>query len=349
MIKVLRWLLLPLSGIYAFVVWLRNRLYDSGMLKSSSFDIPVVIIGNLAVGGTGKSPMTEHILRIVNPFKPVAVLSRGYGRSTKGYRLVNTADRSTDVGDEPLQIKRKFPKNEVVVCEDRVYAIGRMQEKHGATAILLDDAYQHRKLKPSFAVLLFDCASTLEPMLPMPTGNFRDSLRESKRADVIVVTKCPESIDPLVKAKIISRLSKHSAAPIFFSKIAYQEPLDRDGRTQALSYFQDKDVLVLTGIANPKPLYAYLEDKVKTLSPIKFPDHHQYAAKDFDAIATAYNKLASSAVILTTEKDFQRLPTDFLEKFHVYYLPIQQEILFDQADSFSEIILGAFGAKHERR
>lgn len=338
---ILRWLLLPISLLYACITWLRNRLYDHGLLKSRSFQLPVVVIGNLAVGGTGKSPMTEHILRIVKDTFQVAVLSRGYGRRTKGFRYVETNSLATEVGDEPLQIKRKFPNTTVAVSENRCYGIDKLQAQHDA--ILLDDAYQHRQLKPSFSILLFDYASMLQPMLSLPTGNFRDSLHESKRAQIIVITKCPSNIPEQVKEDIKTRLAKYSAATVFFSRIAYQTIINGQGATLTTEELANKSVLLLTGIANPKPLDAFIRPLAEHVYPLVYSDHHDFSAVDIKHIQEKLQSIqATNKIILTTEKDYQRLPADFCASQPIFYIPIQQEIVHQEGDTFEKLIKEAF-------
>lgn len=341
MIQVIRWLLYPFSFLYAAVVWLRNRLYDHKLLDSTSFEIPVVVIGNLAVGGTGKSPMTEYILRIIHPIMAVTVLSRGYGRKTKGFRDVAVGDDATQTGDEPLQIKRKFPDTRVVVCEDRVKAVREIEKT--ADAVLLDDAFQHRALRPSFSILLFDYASLQKPMLPLPTGSFRDNLQESKRAHLIVVTKCPDQVDPMIKFSITAKFSKYSQAHIYFAKIAYEELVNGDGDIYSKEQLGETTVLLLTGIAQPKPLASYLIPQVKHLEQMNFGDHHAFSTVDVSAISKRFHDLAAiTKIIITTEKDIQRLPSSFLENHPVFVAPIRQQILFDQTQPFEDSIKNAF-------
>lgn len=340
MLRLIRYLLLPFSIIYSIITWSRNKLYDLNLLKSKSFDLPIVVIGNLALGGTGKSPMVEHILHIVNPLIKVTVLSRGYGRKTKGFRYVHETDEAINVGDEPLQIKRKFKENTVVVCENRVHAIEKIKNK--TDAVLLDDAYQHRKLKPTFSILLFDYYSLNKPIITLPTGNFRDTLLESKRADIIVVTKSPSEINEVTKKNIVNRLKKHSDAPIFFSEITYQTLLTSSKQETDIRFFLEYHAILLTGIANPAPLYEYLVEKVKSITTIKFPDHHVFSEKDLLKIEHLFDNLPSKKIIITTEKDIQRLPQDFVLKLPTYYIPIQQNILFNQSEEFNSLIKKAF-------
>lgn len=340
MLNFIRYLLLPFSVIYTTITWSRNKLYDLNLLKSKSFNIPIVVVGNLAVGGTGKSPMVEYILRVVNPLLKVTVLSRGYGRKTKGFRYVHETDEAIHVGDEPLQIKRKFKDNTVVVCENRIRAIEKI--KGETDAVLLDDAYQHRKLKPTFSILLFDYHSLNKPIITLPTGNFRDTLLQSKRANIIVITKSPSEINDAKKRYILNRLKKHTNAPVFFSEIAYQSLLTPSKKETDIRFFLDSHVILLTGIANPAPLYTYLLEKVRSITPIKFPDHHDFSKIDLLKIEHLFDNLPSKKIIITTEKDIQRLPQDFVTKLPIYYIPIQQRILFDQSEEFDTLIKKAF-------
>lgn len=200
MIRIIRWILLPLSLIYQLLVWVRNQLYDRGVLRSRRFDIPTIVVGNLIVGGAGKSPMTEYLIRLLADKYRVATLSRGYGRRTKGFRLVAVDSGASEVGDEPLQFKRKFPQITVAVSEDRCAGIDQLRETHDL--ITLDDAYQHRRLQPGLSLLLFDYASLQQNRMLLPTGNYRDNFSAVKRADAIVITKCPSNLDNL-KRKLL--------------------------------------------------------------------------------------------------------------------------------------------------
>ncbi len=345
MINFIRWLLLPVSFLYACIVWIRNRLYDHHLLKSTSFNLPVVVIGNLAVGGTGKSPMTEYLLRILSPARDITVLSRGYGRTTKGFHEVSATDNASQSGDEPLQIKRKFPETAVVVCEDRVKGIRQIQ--HDTQGVLLDDAYQHRALRPSFAILLFDYSSLLTPRFPLPTGNFRDDLRESKRANIIVVNKCPADLDASVKFQLTAKLRAFSQAEIFFAKIAYDRLTSIDGQYFPEESLAETAVLLVTGIANPKPLYDHLSSRVKSLHQIAYRDHHQFTDHDQQRIVEKLNSMPAigQKVIITTEKDIQRFPAGFLTEYPIYFPPINPEILFNEAPVFENMVKKAFGKR----
>lgn len=341
MVRFFRWLLFPFSILYALVVRFRNWAYDSGLFKSTSFNLPVVVIGNLSVGGTGKSPMTEYVLQLMKPYLNVAILSRGYGRKTVGFRYVETDDTAKLVGDEPLQIKRKFPDSMVTVCEDRVWAIHNIQDE--VDAVLLDDAYQHRKLKPRFSILLLDYESMQHPILPLPTGNFREPLSGSKRADVVVVTKCPDELPVPIKSMLSERLRKYSSAPIFYTKIHYQQLQRVDGSLLENKTGVDRIALVVTGIAKPQPLLDYLQPQFKEIIHLAYRDHHSFSPTDLQKISQTFAHIdTSEKIIITTEKDMQRLPPSFVEKHPLYFLPIEQVFLYDQAPAFDRIVKRAF-------
>lgn len=343
MVRFVRWLLFPFSMLYAAVVLLRNWAYDNQLYNSTSFHFPVIIIGNLSVGGTGKSPMTEYVLRRIKPHVNVAVLSRGYGRKTKGFRYVNVHDPAELVGDEPLQIKRKFPDATVVVCENRVHGIAQIQDQ--VDAVLLDDAYQHRKLRPSFSILLIDYESLQHPILPLPTGNFREMLPACKRADTIVITKCPDTLSAQMKFAIESRLRKYTSVPIFYTKIGYQNLQTKSGVLLDDSQLGDTVALIVTGIAKPQPLLSYLKPKLKNTIHLSFRDHHQFSPDDLHKISQTFQHIdAPRKVIITTEKDMQRLPSSFVDQHPLYFIPIDQTFLFGNAPMFDAIIIRAFSS-----
>lgn len=341
MVQFFRWLFFPFSILYTLVVRFRNWAYDNRLFKSTSFDLPVVIIGNLSVGGTGKSPMTEYVLRLMKPYLNVSVLSRGYGRKTKGFRYVATHDTAKLVGDEPLQMKRKFPDSMVTVCEDRVWAIQKIQSQ--VDAVLLDDAYQHRRLKPQFSILLLDYESMQHPILLLPSGNFREPLAGSKRADVVVITKCPDEVPVPIKSALSERLRKYTSAPIFYTKIGYQPLQQVDGSLLENKSRVDHIALVVTGIAKPQPLLDYLQPQFKEIIHLAYRDHHSFSLTDLQKISRTFAHIdTSEKIIITTEKDMQRLPPSFIEKHPLYFLPIEQVFLYDQAPAFDRIVKRAF-------
>jgi tetraacyldisaccharide 4'-kinase len=336
MITILRWILLPFSLIYHVIIWVRNLLYDFQIFKSKSFQIPTIVIGNLAIGGTGKSPMTEYLIRLLKDEHKIATLSRGYGRKTKGFRLVETSSLAIEVGDEPLQFKKKFPEITVAVNEDRCAGIEKLQAYHDV--IILDDAFQHRKLKPGYSILLFDFQSLFQPIILLPTGNFRDIFSSTKRADLIIITKSPEIISENQKAHIEHIIRKHNTAPIFYTRIGYDKPLNILGKTYA-EELTDKHIILFCGIANPTPLVDYLETKGNKVQLVQFPDHHNYTSGDYEKIKAIFNQIESpNKLIITTEKDLQRIDKESFIDYPLLYIPIHLQTADAQQLTFDHFI-----------
>ncbi len=323
-----RKLLFPFSLLYGGITALRNFLYNIGWLESKSYDLPVIGVGNLSTGGTGKSPMIEFLVSLLKNNQRVAVLSRGYKRKTKGYREVLENSTVTDVGDEPLQFKQKFPEITVAVCEDRQTGVENL--KKTADIILLDDAFQHRKVKPSLTILLtsFDKLYSNDCMLP--TGNLREPKFGAKRADIIVVTKCPENIENSTIESIKRKLKPKPNQEIYFSKIGYSTEIKNKAETKPLDYLSDKEFLLVTGIANPEPLVAFLKSKKMKFEQRSFPDHHNFTTSEIE-------QLKRCKVILTTEKDFMRLQS-IANTVEIYYLPIRTEFLNGREANFKKRI-----------
>ena len=306
MLSFLRFILWPFSIIYGFIICFRNFLYDRGIFKSTKFSFPVVVVGNLAVGGTGKSPMTELLVRMLKDNYKLAILSRGYGRKTSGFLYVSPSDSAQKVGDEPLQFKNKFPEVTVAVCEDRVLGVEKLQKEH--QLVILDDAYQHRALRPGFSILLVEYKSLFQPKFLLPTGDFRDTFSQKKRADAIVISKCPISLNENEKIRALSRLDAKPNQSVFFSFLAYDHPHSVFTADSAeIPITAEDDILLVTGIANPKPLLQHLEGKSRSLKLLQYPDHHPFSEKDIRTILEEYRSIASQQkYILTTEKDYQR-------------------------------------------
>ncbi|HMR17752.1 MAG TPA: tetraacyldisaccharide 4'-kinase [Sphingobacterium sp.] len=336
MIRIIRWVLLPFSLIYQLVVWVRNLLYDHGILKSRSFDIPTIVVGNLIIGGTGKSPMTEYLVRLLSPKYNVATLSRGYGRKTKGFREVTVDSTATTVGDEPLQFKRKFPEVTVAVSEDRCRGVDRLKDRHDL--IILDDAYQHRKLKPGFSILLFDFVSLQYPALTLPTGNYRDNFSSIKRADLIVITKCPAHLSAPQQLAINHKIRRYTSVPLLYTRIGYSQPIDP--YQMPLQEEQDNvDIILFCGIAKPQPLIDYLESKNNCVHPLIFPDHHYFSPRDYEQIIAKYEALTTKhKIILTTEKDFQRIQLDYFKALPFFYIPIHLQLSESEKEIFDRTI-----------
>ncbi|AFL79972.1 lipid-A-disaccharide kinase [Aequorivita sublithincola DSM 14238] len=325
----LRKLLFPFSLLYGGITALRNVMYNKGWLKSKSYDLPVICVGNLSTGGTGKSPMIEFLVSFLKEDHKIAVLSRGYKRKTTGFLEVLANSSVEKVGDEPLQFKKKYPNITVAVCEERQTGIEKL--KNMVDVILLDDAFQHRKVKASLNILLtsFDSLYCNDCMLP--AGNLREPKFGAKRANIIVVTKCPENIDESKIEAIKQKLNPKPHQQIYFSKIGYSAEIMNAKEVKSLDYLMDKEFLLVTGIANPKPLVSFLKKKGLKFEEKSFPDHHNFTTSEIE-------KLKNHQLILTTEKDFMRLQS-ITNSVEIYYLPIRTEILKDGEEDFKNRIL----------
>ncbi|SDR77774.1 lipid-A-disaccharide kinase [Polaribacter sp. KT25b] len=304
--KLVRFLLFPFAILYDLITTIRNIFFDVGIFKSTSFKIPVIVVGNLSVGGTGKTPQIEYLIRLLKNTYNVSVLSRGYKRKTKGFVLVNKNHSANDVGDEPLQYFKKYTAINVAVDENRVEGINNLISKKLPEVILLDDAYQHRKVKGSFYVLLtkFDDLFTDDYLLP--TGNLRESRAGAKRCDIIVVTKCPSNINDSQKDAIKLKLQKYNKE-VFFTTISYADRISGSEEI-SLNTLKDFEVLLITGIANPKPLLEFLRTKNINFMHLKYGDHHEFSSKEIVEIKQKFNRINSDKkLILTTEKDYTRI------------------------------------------
>lgn len=343
--RLLRLLLFPFSFIYALVVIIRNWAYDNGLLKSRRFKVPVISVGNLSVGGAGKSPMTEYLVGILKDEFKVATLSRGYGRRTKGFLTVKTSSSAEDIGDEPLQFKRKFPEITVAVCEDRVEGIKELNQHHDV--IILDDAFQHRAVKPGLSILLFDCNSLQKFQWFLPTGDLRESLSGRKRADLIIITKAPERLPDEERLRLIKEVRPFSHQQVFFSSFQYSSLLGVSGSRDEMNLSdvnRDTHVLLLTGIANPAPLIEHIKLFSANISHHEYPDHHQFTKKNIVKLVREFKGLpATDKIIITTEKDAQRLNSyhlqELLRPLPVYYLPVKAVIQSPDEERFNDLII----------
>lgn len=335
MVTVLRYILIPVSLIYGGITFVRNKLYDWGVLKSSSFDVKTILVGNLSAGGTGKTPHIEYLIRLLSDEYRLATLSRGYGRKTQGFVLANTDSTASDIGDEPLQFFQKFEQVKVAVSAKRVTGIMELMIQEEPEVILLDDAFQHRQLKAGLSILLMDFNAPFYKDFMLPTGYLREFASGKKRADIILVTKCPQELSQEEKDKIRSRINA-APIPIYFSTIVYGKPVSLFGSSSELLE-QSKRIIVLTGIANPTPLHNHMASWRKEVTPLTYPDHHPFSNKDVNRIIEAYNQHPDT-VILTTEKDAMRL-RDLNELVHLplFYLPIEVQFV-EGKDKFSKLI-----------
>jgi len=346
-----RKLLLPLSYLYGAAASLRNFLYNTGILMSEKFAVPVICIGNLNAGGTGKTPHVEYIIRLLKDKFTIATLSRGYGRSSTGFLFAKPEMNAEMLGDEPLQYFLKYPEVIVSVSESRAGGIKRILSKHpGIEAILMDDALQHRSVKAGLNILITDYSDLFTDDTILPSGNLREPKSGYKRAGIIVVSKCPENLSQAEKEKIISKIKPLPGQQVLFSFLKYESPVSfHNGKEQINpAQLKEYEVLLITGIANPSPLSEYLKSKTGAFYPMTFRDHHMFTKSDLLSAQKIFNNIASSKKILvTTEKDFMRLRKEELKKIILqlpfYYLPVKVE--FNETDKklFDELILNYVG------
>jgi tetraacyldisaccharide 4'-kinase len=345
----LRLLLLPFSLLYGITMWFRNFFYDHNILKVNTFRIPIISVGNLTTGGTGKTPHVEYIIRLLKNEYRVATLSRGYGRKTTGFMVVKSPASTTMIGDEPMQYHSKFKDVLVSVGEDRVAAIeSLLRNEPKPEAILLDDAYQHRSVKPGINILLMEYDKIMDVEYPLPGGNLREWKSGMKRADVIIITKSPSILVPLERKRIIEHLKPATHQQIYFSHYKYGEFIKVSGQQGMMfmssSYYLEKrfTLLVVTGIANPAGLIEHLRRHTDKIEVITFPDHHEYSLRDIKKIQETFNNIANqSKIIVTTEKDAMRLRNpeqeESIKHLPFFYLPI--EVVFhNEQEKFDQFI-----------
>lgn len=341
---ILKILLLPFSLLYGLGVSLRNFCFNTGIFTSQEYDFPVISIGNLTVGGTGKTPHTEFILSHLSKKYRIASLSRGYGRKTKGYRLATAKDNAKSIGDEPLQIFLKFDDVMVAVAEKRRTGIQQLRKlENPPQMIVLDDAFQHRSVKPGLNILLTDYSKLYKDDHILPSGRLREWKSGSKRADIIVVTKSPAVLSPLEIRRISESLSPQPYQKVFFSYISYNEaiPLNQAAVIVAKEKgkFANKGVLLVSAIANPQSLMLYLNRYSKEVQSFPFKDHHFYQAKDYKNIRTELDKLLSpKKAIVITEKDAVKFDASQFNEVPVFSIPIEIKFHEHQELSFTEEI-----------
>ena len=342
-------LLYPLSLLYGFIVFVRNRLYDYKFFKSKEFDVPVISIGNITVGGTGKTPHTEYLVSLMQKHFKVATLSRGYKRKTKGNLEVQINSTALEAGDEPLQIKNKFPDIQVFVDEKRVRGIEKILTQETAKipdVILLDDAFQHRSVSPGLNILLIDYNRPINRDKILPAGRLRESHYEMRRANIIIFTKCPQEIQPITRRIIMKDVNLRPYQTLYFTTMVYGLPrpvfpelsiTHPDLSKKAYSF------LLVTGIANPEHLKIYLKKFTDEIRDLQFSDHHNFKKSDIQQIEKLFLELETeNKLIITTEKDSMRLRDvpdlpDFI-KSHLYYIPLEIKFLGTEGKNFDEKI-----------
>lgn len=341
--NILRILLYPFALIYGALVWLRNRLYDTGFFSSVEFMVPVISVGNLSVGGTGKTPHVEYLVRLLQYRFRVATMSRGYKRRTQGFLLADAHTNALRIGDEPMQYHLKFPDLVVSVSEERITGIPRLlQQRPDVEVVLLDDAYQHRSVKAGLNMLITDYSRPFYKDHILPMGTLRESRSAYHRADVIIVSKCPEDMSLQMAADIERRIAPLPHQQVYFSHIKYITPYDFF-TAQGVDLKQKHAVLVCC-IARPEPLVRYLHTITKQVHVLSYPDHHYFVSKDLEEIKEAYqNWDVQDEVIVTTEKDAARLHLhiDKLKEWgvQIVVLPIEISFLFGKGPDFDNRVM----------
>lgn len=333
-----KYILYPISAMYGGIIKARHWLYNKKILKSTEFNFPIICVGNLALGGTGKSPMTEYLVKLLKPNYKVATLSRGYKRKTKGFAIADAKTTAIEIGDEPMQFHKKFPDITVAVGEERLVAIPQLLHDMPETqVIILDDAFQHRPVIAGLNIILTAYNKLYTTDLMVPSGTLRDVVDSAGRADMIVVTKCPENITEADRKKVIDKLKPLSNQTVYFTSIAYDNPHHLFSGEE-INLNDCKKVLLISGVAQPEPLVKFVKEHFVEMELMQYPDHHIFSIDDLDKIKKTFTKFGENTIVLTTEKDGVRLEkfATELKDFPIYQLPIQHHFLFNQASEFNQ-------------
>ena len=341
--------LLPLSWLYGIGVRIRNWMFDIGLKKSRSFDIPVISVGNLTVGGSGKTPHVEYLVRLLKDKVKVAVLSRGYKRKSKGYVLAEKQTKMQEIGDEPYQMKNKFGDIYVAVDKDRCHGIEQLtgnKETNDTDVILLDDAFQHRHVKPGINILLVDYHRLIIYDKLLPAGRLREPLSGKNRADIVIVTKCPKDMKPMDFRVIMRAMNLYPYQKLFFTTLKYGSliPVYCGEKRKMESIGKDENILLLTGIASPEQMVTDIRPYTENIVQMNFPDHHQFTPKDINRINEEFAGMPSPKIIITTEKDNTRLfGMEGLSeevRHSMFILPVEVCFMQEQEEMFNEKIIG---------
>lgn len=357
---ILKSLLFPFSLLYGMVVSVRNILFDFNILPITEFKIPIISVGNITVGGTGKTPHIEYLITLLNDDYKIATLSRGYKRKSKGYLLADETSTSNQIGDEPMQIKRKFPDILVSVDKKRVNGVKNLlKSKHGndLDAVLLDDAFQHRSIKAGLSILLIDYNRPITRDYIMPYGRLRESASEKDRANIIIVSKSPGNMTPIDRRIIVKELDLLPFQSLYFTTLDYGnlEPVFKNDAINIMNEDWGKEnfsILLVTGIANPKPLKEYLENFSDVVEEVQFSDHYSFQTKDLNLIQSKFEKLeGENKIIITTEKDATRFFDMEINqesiKEHLFYIPLRIKFLNDDKSKFDVQIMN-YVSKNKR-
>ena len=341
--------LIPLSWLYGIGVGFRNQLFNIGLLKQHDYDIPIISVGNITVGGAGKTPHVEYLIRLLKDKVKVAVISRGYKRKTHGYVLANDSSTVTDIGDEPYQMKQKYQDVHIAVDKKRVDGIAHITgdaETNDTDVILLDDAFQHRYVKPGINILLVDYHRLIIYDKLLPAGRLREPQSGKNRADIVIITKCPKDLKPMEFRVLTKAMNLYPYQSLYFPTIEYESltPLfAKEKSTIEKEALEDKHVMLITGIASPKQIIIDLKPHVKEMTTLAFSDHHQFKSKDIMKINETFNAIKGEKIIVTTEKDATRL--EQLEglceevKQNLYVLPIKVKFMINQEEEFNDKII----------
>ena len=349
---ILKALLFPLSILYGLIVSIRNMLFDLNILSSTEFKIPIISVGNITVGGTGKTPHIEYLITLLKDDYNLATLSRGYKRKSKGFIIADQNATATLIGDEPMQIKRKFNDITVSVDNKRVHGVkGLLKSEIGnnLSAILLDDAFQHRYIKPGLSILLIDYNRPITKDFILPYGSLRESPEEKSRANILIVSKAPPDMTPIERRIIVNDLKLQPYQNLYFTCLEYgnlQAVFSKDAITLENEDWgkENFSILLVTGIANPESLRDYLDDFSDNIDELNFPDHHSFSQKDINTIEERFANLnGENKIIITTEKDATRIfemkiEQDDIRK-HLFYVPLRIKFLNDDKSNFDKQIL----------
>lgn len=340
---ILRILLLPFSLMYGLIVGLRGLLYRMGIVRSSSFSVPVIAVGNLSVGGAGKTPHVEYLARLLSPYLPISIISRGYGRKSRGFRIVGKADDARSVGDEPYQYYLKYPSVKIAVSESRALGIPMLMSKHPEIkTVLMDDGFQHRSVKPGKNILLTEYNRPYYSDWLMPAGRLREWRSGADRADIIIVSKCPNDMTEQQRDEVLAKIKPKAHQSIYFTRFVYRKPYSMR-TTHQIDLAEVDQIVLLTAIAQEDYLLYHLDQYAATVHSLHYEDHHDFSPHEVSNVKLQYDQLPSNKkIILTTEKDAARLllHREYILKSElpIYVLPTNVEFLFDGAQEFDDEI-----------